>query len=197
MTPTYEELLQGSTRWYFSHKGVRFMLSHHAHRTGEEYEGASPTPGIWCYYLLIEQSMFPKRWEDFGCQMNEETGSYSLGPAWKHEWFDSEITYQSSEPYFSLDEKSMSDVAKVGCDYGHSWHDEMGYPDTMRSVKDDATMTVDKFIEANPDRSFKSGWSNKWGQKEEFYTAINGALVHKDDVIPEEYKKWKPENTND
>lgn len=35
--------------------------------------------------------------------------------------------------------------------------------------------------------------SGVWGPADEFYTAINGSLVHKSDDIPDEWAQWKAE----
>tara|TARA_Y100001951_G_scaffold88698_2_gene80460 strand:+ start:3220 stop:3831 length:612 start_codon:yes stop_codon:yes gene_type:complete len=180
-TPTYEELLKGATTWRFDHKGVSFILSHHGYRTGEEYEHSEPHPGIWCYYLLIPEQMYPHRWDDFACTLGEPSGTfgrfYRHGPAFDHDMFDTEITWASSEPYFDRKTDRMWDGAKVGCDYNHLWQHEYGYPDTFASVKRDAEQTVEKFLAAHPDRRLRSSYSGTWGEPDDFYTAKNGATV--------------------
>lgn len=191
MTPTLDVLLKGATTWKDSHDGVDFILSHHAHRTGTEYEGAEPHLGVWCYYLIIPEQMYPHRWDDFACTRGP-SGYENPGQAFDHDLFDSEITWSSSEPYYCRKAKRMFDAAKVGCDYAHLWHRERGYPDTYDSVKQDAILTVKKFLVANPDRHFRSGYSGVWAPLDEFYTAINGALVHRTDNIPEGWDKWMP-----
>lgn len=191
MTPTLDELLKGATTWAGTHDGVSYVLSHHGHRTGDEYEGAEPHPGTWCYYLLIPEQMYPHRWDDFACVVGEY-GFESHGPAFDSDMFDSEITWSSNEPYFCRKQKREFGQSKVGCDYGHLWHREQGYPDSYESVKQDAIRTVEKFLAANPDRHFRSAYSGTWGTADEFYTAVNGALVHKSDQIPADWEKWRP-----
>lgn len=191
MTPSYEELLKGATTWKGSHEGVPFILSHHGYSKGDEYDGAKPHPGIWCYYLVIPEQMYPHRWSDFACTRSEY-GFETHGPAFQNDFFDSEITWSSSEPYFCRKEKRMFDQSKVGCDYAHLWHSERGYPDTYESVKQDAVLTVKKFLAANPDRRIRSDYSGAWGTPDEFYTAINGRLVHLADEIPEGWDSWHP-----
>ena len=177
MTPTYEELLQGATKWNHSHHGVQIILSHHGFSSGGEYEGARPRPGTWCYYLMIPEQMYPHRWDDFKCIMGKH-GYESPGPAFTHDMFDSEITYSRSHPYFDRHEKRTWDLSKIGCDYAHLWNEERGYPDTYESVKRDAELTVEKFLTANPDRCLKCEYSHKWGTPDDFYTAKNGRRVH-------------------
>lgn len=190
MTPTLKELLKGATTWKDSHDGVSFILSHHGYRDGSEYPGCDPMPGTWCYYLLIPEQMYPRRWADFAC-VRGPGGYESHGPAFDHDMFDTEITWSSSEPYYCRKASRMFDASKVGCDYAHLWHSERGYPDTYSSVKDDAIRTVGKFLAAHPDRHVRSDYSGVWGPVEDFYTAINGRLVHKTDEIPDGWDKWE------
>lgn len=191
MTPTLEELLQGATTWKGNHKGVSYSLSHHGHRTGNEYDGAEPHPGTWCYYLLIPEQMYPHRWHDFAC-VRSVNGFEEPGPAFLHDFFDSEITWSSNEPYYCRKANRHFGLSKVGCDYAHLWHRERGYPDTYESVRQDAVRTVEKFLAANPDHHVRSDYSGVWGPSEEFYTAINGRLVHKTDAIPADWPLWLP-----
>ena len=190
-TPSYEELLNGATTWRGSHDGVAFTLSHHGYSDGSEYPGAEPEPGTWCYYLIIPEQMYPHRWQDFACVRGDH-GFESHGPAFDHDFFDSEITWSSSEPYFCRKEMRMFDQSKVGCDYAHLWHMERGYPDTYESVKQDAIRTVQKFIAAHPDLHLRSDFSGVWAATDEFYTAINGRLVHRSDSIPPGWDNWLP-----
>ncbi len=187
MKPTYEELLAGATTWRKSHDGVSYILSFH----GYDPDGYRFNQGIWCYYLLIPEQMYPHRWQDFACVRSED-GFEQPGPAFERGMFDTEITWSSSEPYYDRKERRTFDAAKVGCDYNHLWHSEMSYPDTYQSVDRDAVLTVEKFLKAHPDRRIRSGYSGKWGKPDEFYTAVNGRFVHKDDDIPSDWDGWKP-----
>lgn len=191
MTPSYEELLHGSTRWRLEHKGVSYLLNHHGYRNGGEFSFSEPHPGTWCFYLLLPEQMYPHRWADFAVT-RKENGYECHGPAWDHDWFHSGITWSSSEPYWCRKTERLWDGAKVGCDYNHLWDGEAGYPDTFESVKRDAQRAVDALLTAHPDRRLKSGYSHRWGEPDDFYTAINGALVHKEDEIPDSYDKWQP-----
>lgn len=190
-TPSYEELLKGATQWKGEHEGVSYLLSHHGYRRGDEYPRAEPSPGTWCYYLLIPEQMYPHRWAEFACTRDEKHGYESRGPAWDCVEFDSEITWSSSEPYFDRKAMRAFDAVKVGCDYAHLWHMERGYPDTYESVRADAIRTVNSLLKEHPDRKFRSGYSHVWDDADRFYTAINGALVHVDDDIPEGWARWK------
>ena len=191
MTPTHKEMLKGATTWKENHEGVSIVLSHHGYSDGDEYQGARPHPGTWFYYLVIPEQMYPHRWADFAC-VRGPTGFETQGPAFKHDFFNSEITWSSSESYFCRKEMRMFDQSKVGCDYGHLWHMERGYPDTYESVKQDAILTAQKFLAAHPDRHVRSDYSGVWATPDEFYTAINGRTVHRSDDIPEGWETWMP-----
>ena len=192
-TPTLEELLQGGTTWRKDHEGISFELSHHGHRTGREYASADPHPGTWCYYLIIPEQMYPHRWQDFAC-FRSEYGYESHGPAFEHDMFDSEITWSSSQPYWDRKTERQWDASKVGCDYGHLWHMERGYPDTFQSVEADARRTVEAFLKANPDRRLRCEYSGVWGEVGDFYTARNGRRVHTSQVdkFNDGWDSWLP-----
>ncbi|PCI04604.1 MAG: hypothetical protein COB78_09945 [Hyphomicrobiales bacterium] len=200
MTPTFEEMLEGATTWRKTHMGVGYVLSHHGHRTGAEYEGAEYHPGTWCYYLLIPEQMYPHRWDEFKC-VRHESGFNAYPKALSdHDLFDTEVTFAESLPYWSRDENRQFDLSKVGCDYGHSWHHDQGYPDTFRSVNMDAQRTVEKLLKTHPDFMIKSGYSNVWGDRSEFYEAVNGKMIHKSkDKLDKAWlsKGWEPAVTSD
>lgn len=191
MTPTYEEMLKGSTTWKGDHEGVSYILSHHGHRRGDEYPSAEYHPGTWCYYLLIPEQMYPHRWADFAVSRGEYGGTQ--GDAFQHDMFDSEITWASSEPYYDRKAARMWDAAKVGCDYGHLWHMERGYPDSYNSVTADAKRTIDAFLRANPDRHVRCDYSGKYDTPDMFYIAVNGRRVHTtmESEIPDGLVTWK------
>lgn len=193
MTPTYEEMLKGSTQWRGDHMGMSYLLSHHGHRTGNEYPGVEYNPGTWCYYLIVPEQMYPHRWPDFAVT-RKESGWEQFGPAFDHSMFDTEITWQSSEPYWDRKTERQWDAAKVGCDYAHLWHRERGYPDTFDSVTCDAKRTVEKFLAANPDRHMRCEYGGIWDVADAFYTAINGRRVHRsyEAKMDDSMGSWKP-----
>jgi hypothetical protein len=192
MTPTYEELLKGSTQWRGDYMGLSYLLSHHGYRKGDEYESAEYNPGTWCYYLIVPEQMYPHRWADFAVT-RKESGYEQFGPAFDHDMFDTEITWQSSEPYFDRKTERTWDAAKIGCDYAHLWHRERGYPDNYTSVTADAKRTIEKFLAANPDCHVRCDYSGKWDAPDQFYTAVNGRRVHLsvESAIDDGWVGWK------
>lgn len=191
MTPTYQELLTGGTEWYFTDLPIRYSLAFHGHRTGEEHPNAEPHPGIWCYYLHIDEEMFPHRWNDFK-PTGEGWDSYSTHSI-THDMFDTEITYHRSKLYKSRKDGKIYDSRKVGCDYNHLWHHERGYPDTFQSVKADARRTVKAFLEANPDYRVCCAYSGVWGEKADFVETAKGGWVHKSKVADAPPQWFQPE----
>lgn len=192
MTPTYEELLKGATTWRGSHLGVSYQLSHHGHRTGDEYKDARPNPGTWCYYLLIPEQMIPHRWADFAVARKDGSDYAEPGPGWNEVEFDSGITWSSNEPYWDRKTAREWGLSKVGCDYAHIWHEERGYPDSYNSVEFDAKRTVESFVKAVPDRLRRSDYSGVWAAPSEFYIARNGSLVHNSDQVDPQWTGWLP-----
>lgn len=188
-TPTYQEMLQGTTTWRGEHIGVQYKLSHHGHRTGDEYKGADPNPGTWCYYIIIPEQMYPHRWKDFACAVSN--GFENPGDAFSHDMFDTEITFSETDKMMDRREGLFFDRVVIGCDYAHLCHMERGYPDTLESVRKDAMQTVEKFLAANPDRRMQSQYTGKWGDKADFFTAINGRRVHNQDDLSNASDGWK------
>lgn len=198
-TPTYAEMLTGHTEWVRSHKGVSYLVSHHGHRTGEEYAGAEAHPGTWCWYLLIPQQMYPHRWDDFAVKVVEAPGNefvpaffYHTEPeAFSDLPFRGGITWSSNETQFDRKTGTSWAMSKIGCDYNHLWDEEAYFPDTFQSVCRDAERCIDAFIERHPDRHIRSDWSGRWDSPDRFYTAVNGRRAHVEDEIPDDYGGWK------
>lgn len=189
MKPTYEELLQGSTSWYETHKGVHYELKFHSYRAPEaDTLFGEGHKGTWCYYIYVPEQMYIHRWDEFKCGQ----GYGEHGPAFDKVWFYSGITFASNEPVFYQKEGARYDVSKVGCDYNHLWDEESGYPDTYLSVQADAIRSVNSLLEEFPDYNLRCKWSGEWGPKEKFYESVGGWMVHKESKIPEEYYLWKP-----
>lgn len=191
MTPTYEELLQGTTTWRFQHKGVSYSLSHHGYREGKQYDDwySEPHCGTWCYYIHVTEQMYPNSWEDF---KNVET-EYGLttGPAWDHVDFYGGITWNSDEDFRDYKTKRIISCVKVGCDYNHSWDRDAGYWQGLEDVKRDAIKTIDGLLTRYPLERVRCGYSGHWVRPEEAYTAINGQTVAKVTELPEGYDSWK------
>ena len=188
MKPTHEEMLEGACKWVKKHNGVTYELSFHGYRRDSE-SVFGIHEGTWCYYIYVPQEMYPHRFDDFA--VTYEGGYGRHGPAWEQVTFDTEITWASSERGYDRKTNIMKETSKVGCDYNHSWHRDMGYPDNYISVNLDAIRTVESLLETHPDYHLRCNWSGLWGPKEDFYECVGGWMVHKDSEIPKDYDNWK------
>lgn len=197
-TPTYAELLTGHTEWVRKHNGVRYLVSFHGHRTGEEYAGAEPQPGTWCWYLLIPEQMYPHRWDDFAVVPKVSTGEpvfhYDSEPeAFDDLPFHGGITWSSNEPYRDRKSGKVWAQSKIGCDYNHLWDREGGYYHTFQMVCEDAEKCVEAFLKKHPDHLVQSDYSSVWDTPDRFYTAVNGRRVHVDEEskISADWTGWQ------
>lgn len=198
-TPDYKTLLRGATTWREKHGGVQISLNHHAYRDGTEYEGCSPEPGIWCYYLHLTEEMFrPEDWARL------------LMPERVHDWgvshdtdafpdldFHGGITFYEVRGGWSKKKKAKVGNIKVGCDYAHSWDRDSGYYQNYDDVLKDAQHSVDKLLRQFPDRMACCDYSGVWGEPAEFYEAVNGRTVHRSyaDTFDDGWKAWRPKES--
>ena len=187
-TPDYEQLLTGSTRWVGQEAGVPYRLNHHGYNDGAE-DFSHKHPGIWCYYLTVNELHFPPEiWKDFAIIYNEDLGWPEQGPNWDHEWFAGGISYCEQSSFWLR--KTIDDTdqrkgrviqsATVGCDYNHSWDNEMGYHMSLDSVRRRAEEACRQLASAFPSLRVRCRYSGRWGDKSEFYIAHNGSWVHND-----------------
>ena len=193
MTPTYEQMLEGSTTWKFEHRGIGYILSHHSYREGKQYEDwySEPHPGTWCYYLVVSESQYPDSWVDF----RNTDGGYGLvaGKAWDGVDFYGGISWNSDEPYYNRGYKRVVEAVKVGCDYNHSWDRDSGYYHSFDMVKQDAINTIEDLLRQYPTERVRCAWTGEWVSPKDTYTAINGVIVSRAAELPEGYDLWKEE----
>lgn len=196
-TPDYKTLLRGATTWREEHRQVTITLSHHGYSEGNEYPGAEPQPGTWCYYLHLTEQMFrPADWAKLWL------------PEVIHDWgishdyyslpdldFHGGCTFYETGTGWDKTNKRKIGAIKVGCDYNHLWDREGGYWQDYDAVLRDAKHSVDVLCEVFPDRLTRCGYSHLWGEASEFYTAINGAIVHRshlEKLRADDWKAWLP-----
>lgn len=197
-TPDYKTLLKSATTWREEHRGVSIQLSHHGYRDGTEYEGASPEPGTWCYYLLLTEQMFrPEDWAKLVCAEREtdwgRTYDYENFPDVD---FHGGITFYEINIGWDKHQKRKVQTIKAGCDYNHSWDCDGGYWHNYDAVLGDAKASVDSLIEQFPGRLERCGYCGLWDEPSEFYTARNGRRIHKSqqaEFSEERWAMWLPE----
>jgi len=178
MTPDHEEYKQGSTQWGFNEEGIAYQLSHHAVRKPDEHNPEGH-PGIWCFYLMLHEQMFPADvWQDEIRTTHDKSGFGNAGKGLErlNGWYGG-ITLAEAGWLYDRREKRWIETAKVGCDYAHSWDHDAGYPHTLNWVKRDAKATAIEFANNYPNRYRRCAYSGIWGPLDDFYTARNGALV--------------------
>ncbi|BEV44380.1 hypothetical protein [Afipia carboxidovorans] len=196
-TPNYKTLLRGCTTWREEHRQVAITLSHHGYRDGTEYPGAEREPGTWCYYLHLTEQMFrPADWaklwlpevvRDWGVSHDY----YSLPDL----DFHGGCTFYETGTGWDKTNKRKVGMIKVGCDYNHLWDRESGYWQDYEAVLRDAKHSVDVLCTTFPDRLTRCGYSHLWDESSEFYTAINGATVHRshiEELREQGWDKWLP-----
>jgi len=197
MTPDYKTLLRGATTWRAEHRQIAITLSHHGYRDGSEYAGAEPHPGTWCYYLHLTEQMFrtddwAKLWlpevvTDWGVSHD-----YDSLPDFD---FHGGCTFYEQGSAWNRQNKRKIGTIKVGCDYAHLWDHEGGYWQDYEAVLRDAKHSVDLLCNAFPNRLTRCRYSHLWGEPSEFYTAINGATVHRshlEKLRADDWKAWLP-----
>ncbi len=188
--PTLEQYHQGATTWKREHKGVSYTLSHHG------ISDYSPQ-GTWCFYIFINSNMFVND-ADFSCfDRPAEIKQMGAGTYWEtyNYWdvpdfgFHGGITWYSKDRFVDKEGKEQSSI-KIGCDYDHLWDRESGYWQGLDDVERDAKALIDKLVEAHPVK-LRCHYSGKLDAPEQFYTAKNGAVVHKSQIeILKESDAW-------
>lgn len=179
MIPSNEDFLSGSSKWRGEHKGVRYELSWHGR---SEY---SPQ-GTWCWYICVNSEQFyPEDWAKLRLEKQDRQfmGAGSWHRHWSYDHFpDLDAhggwTYGEMSVYLGKDGKEYEYV-KVGCDYAHLWDRESGYWQGREAIERDAKDSIDKLLEMFPRRRLRCGYSGKYDDEDQFYTARNGQVVHK------------------
>lgn len=194
MKPTTEDFLASSARWNGEHHGIRYELNWHGL---SEYN----PHGTWCYYIIITSEQFGA--EDWAkLRLVKEDKQTSHGSFWRHYSYEDfpdlephgEWTFGEMKTYLGRDGVEH-ELVKVGCDYAHLWDRESGYWQGRNEVESHAKHSVDLLVKMFPNRRLRCHWSGKYDTADQFYTAKNGALVHKSqaDKIDDSMKPyWLP-----
>jgi len=188
--PTLEQYRASSATWKREHRGITYTLSHH---------GASDhTPqGTWCFYIHLLEDQF-QRPEDFGKFNREPTVKQMIGGGyWKtYDYsdvpdygFHGGITWYSRERYVNKETGDPRWALKIGCDYAHLWDEEGGRWQGLEDVARDAVSLIDNLLREVP-MKLRCGYSGVFDMPEEFYTARNGATVHKSQLGEFSDDKW-------
>lgn len=197
--PSLEQYQSGSTTWKREYKGVSYTLSHHG------ISDYSPQ-GTWCFYVFVTSNMFINDADfalfDREAELTELYGSYRENYDYysvPDYGFHGGITWYSKERFIDKEGKEQTSL-KIGCDYAHLWDRESGYWQGLDDIDRDVKALIDKLVEAHPVK-LRCGYCGKLDNPDQFYTAKNGAIVHKSQIekIKENdglWEHWQPKENS-
>lgn len=190
--PSLEDFLKSAAKWNDSHRGIRYELSWHG---CSDY---SPQ-GTWCYYICVNsQEFYPEDWQRL--RLERQDNQMFGGGSWHRHWnYDSfpdldahcGWTFGEMDTYLGKDGKEYEAV-KVGCDYAHLYDRENGFWHGRADVERDAKRSIELLCEMFPRRRQRCAYSGKYDDADQFYTARNGLIVHKDSKLPDGWVEWLP-----
>lgn len=190
MLPTNEDFLDSCARWNGKHNGIRYELSWHGR---SDY---SPQ-GTWCYYIYVtSEEFFPEDWQLL--RLSHEDKQLSPESSYRR-WFNYDDfpdlephggwTFGEMDTYCGRDGTEQEQV-KVGCDYAHLWDREGGYWQGRAAIEHDAKNSIDLLCKMFPNRRLCCAYSGKYDAADQFYTARNGAVVHKSQLSKFSEAEW-------
>jgi hypothetical protein len=155
--------MRKQTKWMDEYRGVTYEVTY----WGEDVmnDGA----GMWNYYIVIPEPQlssedWQKVWLDPVRFMDRSSGYKEPiydehNSILKHGDFHGGITFYQKLQDVDTDPPRRS--IKVGCDYGHLFDKEYGYPYDMEWVARDARITIDRLCEV---LTFKRrcGWNGRY-----------------------------------
>jgi hypothetical protein len=177
MKPSLADFDAASCRWHGTHDAISYELSWHG---ASEYQ----PQGIWCWYILLTSEQFyPEDWVKLRLERQDREYAGNWRRYWGYETFPDldphgGWTFGEMETYLGADGKEHEKV-KVGCDYAHSWDRDGGYWEGKSDLERDVKHSIDLLVKMFPDRRERCAYSGQWGDTADFYTAINGARIHK------------------
>lgn len=193
MKPDLNDFLESSATWKGEHQGIAYLLSWHGL---SDYN----REGTWCYYLLLNSQVFyPEDWQRLRLVREDKQ---ILGESWHRHWRYDDFpdcdahggwTFGEMHTYLGKD-GNEHEAIKIGCDYAHLWDREGDYWEGRADVERDAKHSIDLLCGLFPRRRVRCGYSGKYDDASEFYTAANGATVHKSyaDKFEDGWKAWRP-----
>ena len=198
MKPTYQDLLRCGATWRGEHLGIGYELSWHS--CHEEHQ----PEGIWCWYIHLCDEQFSE--SDWAKLRLKKEDKQLFEDRWYRHWCYEDFpdiephcgfTFGELKTYLGRDGKEHEWV-KIGCDYNHLWDREGGYWEGKDDVEHDVRKSIDLLIEMFPERKERCAYSGTYGERAEFYTAINGKRVHKSKIETfkkEGWENWLPAET--
>lgn len=191
--PTLEDFLKSAAKWRGEHNGIGYELSWHG------MSDYSPE-GTWCYYLhLSSEQFYADDWAKLRLPQEDKEFAGSFRRHFAYENFP-ELdahggwTFGEMSTHLGRDGKEY-EQAKIGCDYAHLWDRESGFWQGREAVERDAKHSIDLLCEMFPRRRQRCGYSGRYDDPENFYTARNGAIVHNSrraEFSESNWPMWQP-----
>ena len=132
--------------WTYIHRNIVIEINYHSH--GLYREVYDNDEGVWCYYMTINELMFPtnERWRDFNCIIKNDL----IYPAESFEriWFHGGITYCRDFSQWNHRVKREIRCVKIGCDYNHLGDRAIRIESVYDKEKllSDAKCSIDNFL---------------------------------------------------
>lgn len=177
MKPSQDDFLTSCARWNDGHRGIRYELSWHG-------RSEHAPEGTWCWYLFVSSEQFYS--DDWSKLRLKHYDKQMFGNNWHRHWDYAGFpdldahggwTFAEMTVYLGKDGKEY-EMVKIGCDYGHLWDRETGYPHGKAQVATDAKRSIDLLCERFPRRRQRCAYSGLYDDHDKFYTTVRGELVH-------------------
>ncbi len=184
MRPQFDDYLKGSTTWRGEHRQMTYTLCHWG------ISDYSPE-GVWNYYLWLPENMFinPEDFALFNCEL-KITDTLGLGKMREdYDYFSTpDLDYHGGITFYEKHQtidpatgKPMV-VIKTGCDYNHLWDHEGGFSHGIEEVRRDAINSINILADRYP-LKLRCGYTGKIDMPDQFYQAVNGSMVHVDQLV--------------
>jgi len=191
--PTSDDFLACASKWCGQHQGIAYELSWHGK---SEYR----PEGIWCYYVIVtDEQFYPDDWAELRLSRKDLQFASSWHRHYAYENFPDldphgGWTFGEMVSYLGRDGVEHERV-KIGCDYGHLWDEEGGFWQGREAVERDAKRSIDLLCEMFPRRRLRCAYCGRYDDREQFYTARNGMMVHRSQIgkfSETEWPMWLP-----
>lgn len=177
-----------------THKDISYEIVNHSRSRYAGY-GADmvPSPGTWCYYVLVSEHMMPpESFASFWLEPSRIDVRSSGIPDPRYEYCSAAfaeadwhggVTYY--EKFGGIDQAPR--FVKIGCDFAHYWDEGREY--TYEQIEAEAKHTIDLLANMFPFYR-RCHYSGRW-QPESEMVEINGRLWSKEGI--ESDRKYRAE----
>ena len=161
---TFEEAQAAHMRWNGKHKGVTWEVSYWG--VGQFNDGH----GMWNRYIFIPEEMIPDEFDQFWLPPYEWGITETKHISYRYEDTKlADLEWNGGATFY--EKKGGIDgqprLIKIGCDYGHVWDAEQGYPYSLSHVRHDAMITCWAFRKMFPASLYRCSHNGKWYPRDE------------------------------